>query len=86
MFFSNEALMMFAQATEVDFTVGKEKLDKVAHELAMGWIHEGKNPNNTYIAKEACEKFGFDFNILLCEEVDYLTEKIEKELDKYAQN
>lgn len=86
MFFDNEALMMFAQATEGDFTVGKEKLDAVAHELAMGWLHEGKDPNNTYITKEACNKFGFDFNILLCEEVDYLADKIEKELDKHANN
>lgn len=81
--FSDMAFSCFAQATEGDFTIGKENLDIIAEALAYNWIHLQIIPN-TEAAKNACKELGFDYNDLLDEEIDYLKEKIEKELNKHG--
>ena len=78
------AVWCFAQASEGDFTVGKEKVDRVASNLAYNWVHSGINPNNTDVCREECWHQGFDFNILTYEEVEYLCRKIEEEIKRYA--
>ena len=75
--------MMFAQATEGDFTVGQEKLNQVAQILAYNWVYMKIFPD-TLSAKQACNKLGFHYDQLLSEEIDYLERKTEEEISKYV--
>ena len=70
--------MMYAQACEGDFTVGKRALDYAARLLADGWIQRGENPNVPSNYYAACNKAGFNYDILLSEEVDYLSRTVER--------
>ena len=80
----NMAFMCCAQATEGDFTAGRIKLNQVAQFLAYNWIYSGINPNDEGVVQQACQRFGFNFNILLSEEVDYLAKKVEEEIRLYG--
>lgn len=77
------AFMCFAQATEGDFTVGQEKLNKVAEIMAYNWVCMRVQPD-TFTAKYVCQKLGFKYDDLLDEEVDYLQAKIEEEIQRYG--
>ena len=75
--------MMFAQATEGDFTVGQEKLNQVAQVLAYDWVYMRVYPD-TISARYVCNKLGFSYDQLLSEEIDYLERKTEEEISKYG--
>ena len=75
--------MMFAQATEGDFTVGQEKLNQVAQVLAYDWVYM-RIPPDTLSAKQVCNRLGFHYDQLLSEEIDYLERKTEEEISKYV--
>lgn len=84
-FVEDRAFSCFAQAQEGDFTVGKEKLDKVAEIMACSWVYMRIYPD-TISARYVCQQQGFNYDNLLDQEVDYLSRKIEEEIDKYAAN
>ena len=84
-FVEDRAFSCFAQAQEGDFTVGKEKLDKVAEIMAYSWVYMRVHPD-TVSARYVCQQQGFNYDNLLDQEVDYLSRKIEEEIDKYAAN
>ena len=77
------AFMCFAQATEGDFTVGQNKLNKVAQMMAFEWVYMRVKPD-TAAAQRMCLQFGFNYDSLLSEEVDYLKTKIEEEIMLYG--
>lgn len=79
----DRAFSCFAQATEGDFTVGKGKLNKVAEIMAYSWVYMRVYPD-TISARYVCRQQGFNYDKLLDQEVDYLSRKIEEEIDKYA--
>ena len=70
--------MMYAQACEGDFTVGKNALDYAARLLADGWIQRRENPNIPSNYYAACNKAGFNYDNLLSEEIDYLSRTVER--------
>ena len=76
------AFMCFAQATEGDFTVGQNKLNRVAEILAYNWVYLRVTPD-TVSAKYVCQQQGFNYNDLLDEEVDYLKTRVEEEIRRY---
>ena len=76
------AFMCFAQATEGDFTVGQDKLNKVAEILAYNWVYLRVTPD-TVAARFVCQRVGFNYDDLLDEEVDYLKLRTEDEIRKY---
>lgn len=76
------AFMCFAQATEGDFTVGQDKLNKVAEILAYNWVYMRVTPD-TIAARYACQQLGFNYDSLLDEEVDYLKLRVEEEIRRY---
>ena len=76
------AFMCFAQATDGDFTVGQDKLNKVAEILAYNWVYLRVKPD-TIAARYACQQLGFNYDSLLDEEVDYLQLKVEEEIRLY---
>lgn len=78
-----DAFMCYAQAEEGDFTVGQSKLNKVAEIMAYNWVYTRTYPD-TIAAKSVCQQVGFEYDILLDQEVDYLSRKIEEEIDKYV--
>ena len=84
-FVEDRAFSCFAQATEGDFTVGKEKLDKVAEIMAYNWVYMRVYPDTTS-AQYVCQQQGFNYNNLLDQEVDYLSRQIEDEINKYLAN
>ena len=77
------AFMCFAQATEGDFTVGQNKLNQVAEIMAYRWVYMKVKPD-TFAAQQVCHLFGFSYDSLLSEEVDYLKSKIEEEIMRYG--
>lgn len=77
------AFMCFAQATDGDFTVGQNKLNKVAQIMAYNWVYMRIKPD-TDSARQVCNQFGFNYDSLLNEEVDYLKTKIEEEIMLYG--
>lgn len=83
MVINDMAFMCYAQAKEGDFTVGKAKLDKTAEVLAYNWVYLRINPNDMVTVRYTCQKFGFNYNNLLDEEVDYLERKIEEAIRNY---
>lgn len=84
-FVEDRAFSCFAQAQEGDFTVGKEKLDKVAEIMAYSWVYMRVHPD-TISARYVCQQQGFKYDNLLDQEVDYLSCKIEEEIGKYVAN
>ena len=84
-FVEDRAFSCFAQAQEGDFTVGKEKLNKVAEIMAYNWVYMRVNPD-TVSARYVCQQQGFCYDNLLDQEVDYLSRQIEEEVNKYAAN
>ena len=78
------AFSCFAQACEGDFTVGKDKLNKVAEILAYDWVYKHIYPNDPIVYKMVCRQVGFDYDTLLNEEVDYLAMKVEEEIRAYG--
>ena len=82
-FVEDRAFSCFAQAQEGDFTVGKEKLDKVAEIMAYNWVYMKFYPD-TIFARYVCQQQGFSYDNLLDQEVDYLSRQIEEEIVKYA--
>ena len=81
-FVEDRAFSCFAQAQEGDFTVGKEKLNKVAEIMAYSWVYMRVYPD-TPTAQCVCQKQGINYNELLDQEVDYLSRQIEEEINKY---
>ena len=81
---NNMAFMCFAQATEGDFTVGQNKLNKVAEILAHNWVTAKIDPNNPFVYRQICNLNGFNYDSLLDEEVDYLQHKVEEEIRQYG--
>ena len=81
-FVEDRAFSCFAQATEGDFTVGKNKLNKVAEILAHNWVYLRVKPD-TIAARYTCQQLGFNYDSLLDEEVDYLQLKVEEEIRLY---
>ena len=81
-FVEDRAFSCFAQAQEGDFTVGKEKLDKVAEIMAYSWVYMRVHPD-TISARYVCQQQGFKYDNLLDQEVDYLSRQIENEINKY---
>ena len=77
------AFSCFAQAQEGDFTVGKENLDKVAEIMAYNWVYLRVYPD-TSTAQYVCQQQGIKYSNLLDQEVDYLSRKIEEEINKYV--
>lgn len=77
------AFWCFAQAQEGDFTVGQEKLNKVAEIMAYDWVYMRVHPD-TVAARYVCKQQGFNYDNLLDQEVDYLSRKIEEEIKRYA--
>ncbi len=75
--------MCFAQATDGDFTVGQNKLNKVAQIMAYEWVYMRVKPD-TISAQQVCRQLGFNYDSLLSEEVDYLKAKIEEEIKLYG--
>ena len=82
-FVEDRAFSCFAQAQEGDFTVGKEKLDKVAEIMAYNWAYMKVHPD-TISARYVCQQQGFNYDNLLDQEVDYLSHQIEDEINKYV--
>lgn len=82
-FVEDRAFSCFAQAQEGDFTVGKEKLNKVAEIMAYSWVYMRVHPD-TISARYVCQQQGFKYDNLLDQEVDYLSRKIEEEIGKYV--
>ena len=82
-FVEDRAFSCYAQAEEGDFTVGKEKLDKVAEIMAYNWIYMKVYPD-TVSAQNVCQQQGFNYDNLLDQEVDYLSRQIEDEINKYV--
>lgn len=78
-----DTFMMFAQASEGDFTVGQDKLNKVAEILAYNWAYMRVQPD-TIAARYTCQQLGFNYDSLLSEEVDYLAQKTEEEIKRYG--
>ena len=81
-FIEDRAFSCFAQAQEGDFTVGKEKLDKVAEIMAYSWVYMRVHPD-TISARYIWQQQGFNYDNLLDQEVDYLSRQIENEINKY---
>ena len=77
------AFMCYAQATEGDFIAGKAKLDQTAEVLACNWVFLGVDPNEMETVRYVCQNFGFKYDDLLDEEVDYLERKIEEAIRNY---
>ena len=77
------AFMCYAQACEGDFTVGQDKLDRVADTVAFNWIHRGLPPSDLEIMA-TCQNFGFNYSSLLDEEIDYLQAKVEEMIKYYG--
>ena len=73
-----DTFMMYAQACEGDFTVGRTNLDYAARLLADGWINRRENPNSPSNYYAACSKAGFEYDNLLSEEVNYLCKTVER--------
>ena len=84
-FVEDRAFSCFAQAQEGDFTVGKEKLNKVAEIMAYNWVYLKVYPDTPTI-QYVCQRQGFNYDNLLDQEVDYLSRQIEEEINKYAAN
>ena len=82
-FVEDRAFSCFAQAQEGDFTVGKEKLNKVAEIMAYSWVYMKVYPD-TVSARYVCQQQGFNYDNLLDQEVDYLSRQIEEEIGKYV--
>lgn len=78
------AFMCFAQATEGDFTVGQNKLNKVAEILAHNWVTAKIDPNDPFVYRQICKLNGFNYDSLLDEEVDYLQLKVEEEIRQHG--
>lgn len=74
--------MMYAAACEGDFTVGQDKLNKVAEILAYNWVYMRVTPD-TIAARYVCQQLGFNYDSLLDEEVDYLKLRVEEEIRLY---
>ena len=82
-FIEDRAFSCYAQAKEGDFTVGKEKLDKIADLLAYNWIYLKIDPNNMAAVRHICKNFGFEYDELLDEEVEYLERAVEEKIRGY---
>ena len=76
------AFSCYGQACEGDFTVGQNKLNKVAEILAYDWVYLRVTPD-TIAARFVCQQQGFNYDSLLDEEVDYLQLKVEEEIKRY---
>ena len=62
---------------------GQNKLNKVAKMMAFEWVYLRIKPDTT-AAQRMCLQFGFNYDSLLSEEVDYLKTKIEEEIMRYG--
>lgn len=79
----NMAFSCYAQACEGDFTAGRAKLNKVAEIMAYNWVYMKVQPD-AIAARYVCHRMGVNYDSLLSEEVDYLSRKIEEEINKYV--